>query len=272
MISINPNWRVLTIGDGDLSFSASLNAHHQISHITASIFYDIASLDKKYGPHHYQHVLAAGCQVLSQFDVSNANSWQGLNKNSFDFVIFQFPLIPNDGNKEQREHNQQFGGENSRNRMLLRQFLRHSFRYFLAEYGARLCMISSKDVKPYRQWNIEQALTYQLDISYLGQQPFLFEQFPDYKLRNVDRDKFVKETQAISYFWSDIDNQLMFDQLQRADYLTTDSHDDNITYCAMCRVGPMKTDIDRQAHYGSKRHLQMQQFEQQWLKLLNLKR
>ena len=270
MINIDPSWRILTIGDGDLAFSASLNSHHHVSKLTATIFDDLDSLDEKYGQQHYLKLLQRNCQVLSQFDVTNPDTWQGLAKNSFDLIIFQFPLIPNDGSQLKHQENRLLGGDNCRNRMLLRKFLQHSFEYFLAPSGASLCMISSKDVKPYRQWNIEQSLTYQLDINYLGQQEFLFEQFPDYQLRNVDRNKFVKNTQAISYFWSDIDNGNIASKLQKPAYLrpSLSVQPTKSSYCAMCRVGPMTTDVDRSAHNESKRHRQMRQLEQHWLALL----
>jgi hypothetical protein len=46
---INPDWRILTVGDGDLSFSASLMAHHKPRSLTATIFDSRATLMRKYG-------------------------------------------------------------------------------------------------------------------------------------------------------------------------------------------------------------------------------
>mgnify|MGYP000046988277 CR=1 FL=1 len=46
---IDPKWRVLTVGDGDLSFSASLLKNYQPQQLTATIYDSKGSLDEKYG-------------------------------------------------------------------------------------------------------------------------------------------------------------------------------------------------------------------------------
>ena len=40
--------------------------------------------------------------------------------------------------------------------------------YLLDEAGPRICYITSKEVKPYREWNVETSLTRGLEISCLG--------------------------------------------------------------------------------------------------------
>ncbi|WP_441003111.1 class I SAM-dependent methyltransferase [Pseudocolwellia agarivorans] len=259
---INPAWRILTIGDGDLSFSYSLLKHYQPAALTATIFDDYASLADKYSEDHYQHLLAQGCDVLTSFDVTNSQTWEGLNKHQFDVVIFQFPLLPAFNSVE--EFNQQCGNKlksvslNTLHRRLLRDYLLNCFNEFLDQKGAQIALITSKDVKPYRQWNIEQALTLKTNINYIGSMPFEIEMFPGYKIRNVDRDKHVKDTQGITYAFSRKITTELDALLLKPEYLK--AH-----YCGACRVGPLHSEQDKLNHIASKRHQQMQIFEQQWL-------
>lgn len=259
---INPVWRILTIGDGDLSFSYSLLKHYQPAALTATIFDDYASLADKYSVEHYQKLQAQGCEVLTGFDVTNSQTWGELTKQPFDVVIFQFPLLPAFNSVE--DFKQQCGDKlktvsvNTLHRRLLRSYLLNCFNEFLDNKGAQLAFITSKDVKPYRQWNIEQALTIDTDINYLGCMPFEIEKFPGYKVRNVDRDKHVKDTQGISYAFSTKNTTELDSKLTKPKYLS--EH-----YCAACRVGPFHTEKDEVNHIASKRHQQMDIFEQQWL-------
>ena len=91
---IDKTWRVLTVGDGDLSFSASLLTHHQPASLTATVLDTSEVLLSKYAHNDYQTLLKQNCPVLCEFDVTNPESWSQLTANSFDVVIFQFPLIP----------------------------------------------------------------------------------------------------------------------------------------------------------------------------------
>ncbi len=92
---IKPNWRILTIGDGDLSFSASLWQNFKPAQLTATVFDSQQTLEEKY-QHHAINLLKTDSkqQVLFGFDVTKPKTWGGLNKHQFDLVIFQFPLVP----------------------------------------------------------------------------------------------------------------------------------------------------------------------------------
>ena len=263
---INPAWRILTIGDGDLSFSTSLLKNHQPKSLTATIFDSYASLTTKYGIEYFQQLQAQGCEVLTSFDVTNKETWKQLKKQQFDVVIFQFPLLPafNSAEDFTQQCSSTSGNVNSTisvntlHRRLLRTYLLHCFNDFLDSNGAQLAFITSKDVKPYQQWNIEQALTLNTDINYLGYLPFNIENFPGYKIRNVDRDKHVKNTKGISHVFSlklitELNNKII-----KPIYL-------NENYCSYCRVGPFHSALDRTNHLASKKHIQMEIFEQQWL-------
>ena len=256
---INPHWRVLTIGDGDLSFSAALAKKLASGHLTATVFDSLQTLSDKYGLTHYQQLKSLGVDVVTGVDVTDPQTWQEIgqsNQSKFDLVIFQFPLIPNNFSASQYQQLSAQGSTNTLNRWLLHCFVKHCFEHFLAPDGQRLAVITSKDVKPYRQWNIETSLCQELDVNYLGRCEFDITKFDGYQVRNVDRDKFVKDTQGYSYVFSDCANTQL--NLELPAYCTQQN------YCAMCRVGPIDTQMDWQAHLISKRHRQMMTFEAQW--------
>lgn len=260
-MKLSPNLRVLTIGDGDLSFSNALRLHHQPQSLCATVFDSCTALASKYSLAHYDQLVADGVTVLTEFDVTNPNSWNGLVRNTFDLVIFQFPLLPNDGCAATHQQSKVVGDQNLRHRRLLHKFLHHAQLHFLDKEGARLMIITSKDVKPYRQWDIEHALVLNSSINYLGHVPFNVSDFPGYDIRNVDRDKFVKQTQGVSYYYSDKSQPELAQHLHIEPH-TKGQHSEQ--FCAMCRVGPMLTQGDITAHQQSKRHRQMSEFDRNW--------
>lgn len=259
---IKPNWRILTIGDGDLSFSLSLNKHHCPLQLTATIFDSIDELSSKYGLTHFDELTLSGSKVITGVDIMQPKSWKGMPKHAFDLVIFQFPLIPGFKSKEEFAKRCDGISTNTLNRLLLRTFLENSFAHFLDPKGEQLAFITSKDVKPYREWNIEQSLINNLDLFYLGSMPFDITLFPDYKIRNVDRDKHVKDTSGLTYVWSKKPEHVLRPQLDRPRYLKDDC-------CGMCRIGPFENAMDWEAHKASKKHLLMMDYEKQWLNLLS---
>ncbi|ALO34181.1 hypothetical protein CMT41_05120 [Colwellia sp. MT41] len=255
---INPAWRILTIGDGDLSFSHSLLKNYRPHVLTATIFDEYSSLSAKYGATHFQQLAAQGCKVLTGFDVTNNQTWGELGKHQYDAVFFQFPLLSAFNSAEDFKQQCLNVSVNTLHRRLLRTYLLNCFDYFLDSHGAQLAFITSKDVKPYRQWHIEQSFTLHSDIHYLGSMPFDIEKFPGYKIRNVDRDKYVKDTQGITYVFSRRISSELEDKISKPNYLGEG-------YCPYCRVGPFYTEQDKQHHLASKKHQKMAHFEQQWL-------
>ncbi|GHE86513.1 Rossmann-like fold-containing protein [Thalassotalea profundi] len=255
---INSAWRILTVGDGDLSFSQALLESYRPQFLTATIFDNYSSLNTKYGDVHFQKLQIQGCNVLTDFDVTNKQTWGSLKKHQFDAVIFQFPLLPAFNSEEDFKQQCINVSVNTLNRRLLRKYLLNSVNYFLDPNGSQLAFITSKDVKPYRQWHIEQVLTLNTDINYLGYMPFNIEKFPGYKIRNVDRNKHVKDTQGITYAFSQRISTELDSKLTQPKYL-------NDNYCSYCRVGPFYAEQDKQNHLRSKKHQTMTQFEVQWL-------
>lgn len=259
---IDKTWRVLTVGDGDLSFSASLLTHHQPASLTATVLDAQDVLLAKYAHNDYQTLLQQDCPVLCEFDVMDPNSWSELNKHSFDVVIFQFPLIPSFKSHQEFQEKCKDVHINTLNRQLLRTFLLHSFQHFLDPNGARLCYITSKDVKPYKEWNIENALNMRTNIDYLGWHHFDIKAFPGYKVRNVDRDKHVRDTKGITYVWSDNKQHALKNQLNEA----LNQGDD---YCQLCATGPHNNEEDKLKHQSTKKHLNMINYEAMWQWMLD---
>ena len=268
---IKPNWRILTIGDGDLSFSAALWHHFKPAQLTATVFDSQQTLENKYQQHAVKQLQTGPSQhVLFGFDVTDPNTWGCLKKHSFDLVIFQFPLVPA---FEDPEYFHKMGdiSVNTLNRLLLRKFLIHCTEYFLDPAGQQLCYITSKDVKPYCEWNIENSLNQGLKhIEYLGSMPFHIENFPGYKIRNVDRDKHVKDTQGITYIWrpkiaTQVHNGASKQELIEG--LIAKSHQGE-KYCEFCKAGPFASASDKSLHEHTKRHRLMQQYEDQYANVI----
>lgn len=271
---IDPDWRIMVVGDGDLSFSAALAAQYQPRQLFASIYDSHAELAEKYGDDFWQklHTMAqrAAITVAEQFDVTQPQSWlklgqdQGQFLNQFDLIIFQFPLVPGYTSKAEFEANGKIDS-NLRNRRLLHNFLQHAQRYGLDPKGAGLIYISSKDVKPYSEWDIEHSLHLNTELACLGKVPFSFADFPGYQMRNVDRDKFVKDTASYTYIWRNkVDTRPLPAEL--AKQLTPpQQRDDSLNICYLCQAGPFHSEQEQREHLTSKRHLKLQGYHQRWL-------
>lgn len=262
---LKPNLRILTIGDGDFSFSASLWNHFQPKQLTASVLDTQECLNEKYQSHFADQLSISGLQkILFGFDITQPQTWphkKSLEK-QFDLVIFQFPLVPA-FEDPQFFHSLNGISINTLNRLLLRQFLIQCRDCFLDPNGEQLCYITSKDVKPYNEWNIENSLSkYLQNIDYLGSMPFNINDFPGYKIRNVDRDKHVKDTQGITYIWGTKNELEQYDKELR-EALTTKRHvRDN--YCEMCNAGPFISSADKRAHEQTGKHKLMHKYESQY--------
>jgi 25S rRNA (uracil2634-N3)-methyltransferase len=265
---LNPQWRILTVGDGDLSFSNAIYTHLSPKVLVASTYDDQTTIEQKYQHNALSNLKAHNVEVLNSFDVTNHACWQALSENqhSFDVVIFQFPLIPAFVGREAFENNTRQTSMNVLNRALLHQFIKYANEYALDKNGPMLCYITSKDVKPYREWNIEGSLNNGLTADYLGQIPFDISHFEGYKIRNVDRDKHVKDTSGITYVFSpkslDKHTSELSSRLTKPAYLTSN-------HCPLCRVGPYVASEDEAKHLNAKKHQQMLHLESDWQQWLN---
>lgn len=257
---LDPKWRILTIGDGDLSFSRALLTYHRPRLLEASIYDSEATLLSKYPENELEALRESNIQVHTGLDITDSGSVQSIEK-KFDLVIFQFPLIPSFATLDDFERQSVGASTNTLNRKLLRQFLIHSFRYLLDEAGPRLCYITSKEVKPYRDWNLETSLNRGLRIPCLGSMPFEYSEFPGYRIRNVNRDMVVPDTESRTFAWGINPPQKLTAKLETTACV-------GAAYCEICRVGPFVADEDRSKHLRSQRHRKMQAFEDQWTNYL----
>jgi hypothetical protein len=254
-VILDKQWRILTVGDGDLSFSAALHTHISPKNLCASIYDSEQQLREKYTSHSLDTLMNNNVTVYTSFDVTRIDCWRRLEQHSFDLVIFQFPLVP--GFTSKSEFEKQPLSINTLNRRLLRCFIRYASQYALDPKGQMLCYVTSKDVKPYCEWDLESSLNHKLNIKYLGQSQFNIDQFDGYKIRNVDRDKHVKDTSGITYVWSKKSHPQLSSLLILPQYL---QHG----YCPYCRVGPFLTEKDKDAHMNSKKHKTMAKHQNDW--------
>jgi len=250
-----PSWRILTVGDGDLSYSAAIAKHHKVASITATTLDSETVIREKYQDHAIDDLRALDIEPVFSADITDPRTWRERLKKSFDLVIFQFPLIPAIGSKQDYESGLSI---NLRNRRLLHLFLSHSEKFLLDDTGAGIACISSKDVKPYTEWNLETAIAVHTGMNYVGKHPFELSAFPGYLIRNVDRDKHVKQTKSFSYFWrrAGTDGQLPF-ETQQFQPLTGDN-------CQLCLAGPFTTEQEKDGHMNSRKHKNMAKFAKDW--------
>lgn len=257
---IRSNWRILTIGDGDLTFSLSLVKKYQPARLVATVLDSESALRAKYTTHAIEELRESGNRVEFEVDITRPTSFDGRLKAEFDLIVFQFPLVPNQGAIKPGKSFHHTTDSNLLNRNLLANTLEHGFSRLLDKDGAQLCYITSKDVKPYCDWNIP-SLGAHLNIPYLGECEFLPKGFPGYQLRNVDRDKRVKATAAVTYVWGKGADETLLSSLSA---VTLEKQN----YCPLCQVGPMLTEQDIQAHLVSRLHKRKEKYERQWIEYL----
>ncbi len=256
-MKLNPAWRVLTIGDGDLSFSRALYQHHNINRLHASVLDSKVELLIKYQNNAYFDLAATNIDLSFHFDVTNKHTWPLSVQHAFDLVIFQFPLVPSSRNRWALEKGLT---PNLVNRSLLSEYLINCQNHFLDPNGERIAMITSKDVKPYSHWHIETSITMFNNMNYLGRLPFNIEEFPGYQVRNVDRDKHVKDTLGHYYIYSDNPAAQIAPEPESFAY-------DALNMCELCYVGPFTSNESKDKHLASKKHKQMTHYKDEWLKL-----
>lgn len=272
---IKKDWSILTVGDGDLSFSRAVFSHYMPKKLTATVLDSEVELTDKYGNDNLVFLQNNNCEVITKFDVTNLETINQLSK-CYDLVIFQFPLVPNFSSqqqfKQQTQNSDLVLSINTLNRRLLRLFLKHSFDCLLSETGAQLAYISSKDVKPYIEWDIEYSLTQGLktqisDIHFVGSTPFDIKQLPGYKIRNVDRDKHVKDTESLTYVWTTRDNRQA--AFERIPSLTPPPELFGENGCDICHAGPFASAQEKHQHLAGKKHKRLSDYNSQWQHYLN---
>ncbi|MFA3790553.1 Rossmann-like fold-containing protein [Aliiglaciecola sp. SL4] len=253
---LHQDWRVLTVGDGDLSFSWSIFKDLAVTQLTASVLDDKDTLAAKYSQNQMASLNANGVKVFHGLDICDKDCFPASLYNAFDLVIFQFPLIPAFSSKAEFESKGKLH-KNTLNRLLIWRFLQHSFDYFLDPKGKQLAYVTSKDVKPYSHWNIENLTPNPQQVGFKGWVEFQQLDFPSYQLRNVDRDKVLKSTASKTYVWGN-------NHCDYAELNLTPSNKHQANYCNLCGKGPFFTEDDRQVHTHSAFHLRLAGYEQLW--------
>ncbi|GAC15275.1 Rossmann-like fold-containing protein [Aliiglaciecola lipolytica] len=258
---LNKEWRILTIGDGDLSFSWSIFNDIGAKHISASVLDSIPELTAKYQDNQLVNLHANQITVFDQLDILNPSSFSPTLSKSFDLVIFQFPLIPSFSSKAEFDSKGKFD-KNTLNRQLIWSFLYQCFDFFLDPNGQQLAYITSKDVKPYAHWNIENLNPFPTKIAFLGWMPFAQAKFPSYQLRNVDRDKVLKSTASKTYVWGKANQDYAELNLKQSPKFLAN-------HCDLCGKGPFTQEIDRQIHQASFAHQRLAKYERLWQNFLD---
>ena len=264
-MQINKAWRIVTIGDGDLSFSLALTKAFPGICVCSTVLDSDLQLREKYQKNAIDELTIKGHQVVFNTDITQPETLHESIKNKgvnlFDLAIFQFPLVPNAGARQPGQSWHQGSDSNLLNRKLLRDFLKHSYDYLLAPNGAQLCYITSKDVKPYCDWNIE-CLGEPGPMQYVGSMPFNPGKFSGYRVRNVDRDKQVKSTAANTYVWSG--SERTNDSANTESLGLKPPKPEVHQYCRLCDMGPIEDEQDWLNHLNSRQHKRRSAYQHAW--------
>jgi len=256
------NCRVITIGDGDLSFSRALLEHVAPNNLIATTYDSEDVLRDKYTRNALDDLISAGVMVKHSVDIKDIASVTRLPQNFADIVIFNHPLVPSQHSdvSPQKERKK---WANLANRDLLYHFLKHSFAVLLNSEGQRLCYITSKSVKPYSDWHIETSLTLDRPYQFLGNQVFNLSLFKNYMVRKVDRDKYVKHEKSKVYVYSD-KNAHPINCYLTAFKFTEDK------CCPLCRMSLFTHAVDWKNHHNTRLHKAQQQYHDLWAAHCNL--
>ena len=154
---------VLTVGDGDFSFSLSLiNAGHYVDKLVATSYESHDSVTSVYINSNIilKQLHKAGVSVLHDVDATNLAITKQINQNSFDIIVWNFPCMGiergADGQAEHIEKNQE----------LLRKFFQNASNY-LRVNGKCEVHVTHKTIEPFSWWKITDIGT-SCNYSFLG--------------------------------------------------------------------------------------------------------
>ena len=189
------NDKVLTVGDGDLSFSQSLALNPNID-LTATVYEDLKTLNTVYGLEVVQSRMAelvSPTTVKFSVDATKLSSYfVSSRKNKFNKIVWNFPCTAEqkgqDGQNSQMDENKQ----------MLQQFAEQCSE--MMEEGEIL--VSHKTKPPYNQWDIVELMTTadtNSKIEYVG--CFVFDKvnFPKYTNRKALDKKSFTMHDAVMY-------------------------------------------------------------------------
>ena len=175
---------VLTVGDGDFSFSLSLAKHIQVKNLTATSYETFETLQGTY-PHieeRIEELKQSDCTILYNIDATKLSA--SFPKQKFDCIVWNFPCTAvgqgQDGQNQEMEENQK----------LVRLFSQEASR-LLSKDGE--IVITHKTKPPFDQWRIQDIALQDCSeaVEFIGSVAFDRALFPPYVPRKaLDKKSF----------------------------------------------------------------------------------
>jgi len=189
---------ILTVGDGNLTYSLSLALKtYEGSHITATTYDSLEDLKRKYGDDKIQETISTlvshNAKVLHGVDATRLQDT--LSSQRFDLIIFMHPLVPSDERYDFIQARGDYYATVIVNRLMLVRFLR-SAQLLLAEENSEI-HITMKNVYPYSWWRIDNLAAHAAPLNFLGS--LNFQQVEHYESRNVERDTPFPLTASVTF-------------------------------------------------------------------------
>jgi 25S rRNA (uracil2634-N3)-methyltransferase len=244
---------VLTIGDGNLTYSLSLAKSSSSISITATTYDSYEALTVKYSgiEETIKKLKDMGHDVMHGINACNLPHF---NK-TFDTVIFMHPLVPtNETSSFILTNNCLYYGTILINRRMLQQFLQSVINVVHPEHGE--VHITIKDVYPYSWWDVQLMGNEQMRFK----EKVKWQEIDGYVSRTVERDQNFALTESYTFIFGRGSSE------DRA--VLNDSQRDPLS-CSHCHV-TCKTSEDFLRHEKSKKHRKRMILENEWDKFISL--
>ena len=249
---------ILTVGDGNLSYSLSLATMYKDDgdkcQITATTYDSLEGLKAKYGDVKMEETISTlvslKAKVLHGVDATSLSKSLGGMK--FDLIIFMHPLVPSD---ERFAFIQSRGDHFATviiNRLMITKFLR-SAQPFLADDNSEI-HITMKNVYPYSWWRIDKLAALAPPLQYLACVESDTSSLAHYESRNVERDQPFPLTASLTFIYG-----------QRPPQPTTERPGNFKCEVCACRFSGKG---DQGKHNASKKHQKRVDLEISWTEFL----
>lgn len=249
---------ILTIGDGNLSYSLSLAAMYKDNgdqvQLTATTYDGLEGLKSKYGEVKMEETISTlvslKAKVLHGVDATCLSN--SLNGSKFDLIIFMHPLVPSD---ERFAFIQSRGDHFATviiNRLMITKFLR-SAQPLLADENSEI-HITMKNVYPYSWWRIDALAALAPPLQYLSCNESDTSGLTHYESRNVERDQPFPLTASLTFVYG-----------QRPPKATAERPGNFKCEVCACRFSGQG---DQAKHNASKKHQKRVDLEISWTEYL----
>lgn len=197
--------RVLTIGDGNLSYSAGLAKKQPHFAITATTYDSIEELKRKYSKidETIQDIISSSdhAEILHGIDAMKADIH--FNGRKFDKIIFMHPLVPAGETTEFVKSGTWKFNTILINRRMLLLFLKSALT-LLADSNHSSSVeptieITMKNVYPYNWWQIDKLAQHVQGLRFIKAAPF--DPVEGYESRNVERDKSFPVSESLTFIY-----------------------------------------------------------------------